>query len=165
MKSLNLFARLRAWIPGIAFVLATTFTLGCASKRAPKFKPADAAREIFEADRAFARMSADRGPAAAFAQFTTAVSVQLPASGPPVVGNQAIADFMAGPPNTTLTWRPERSEASIAGDVGWSWGDYEARTPTPNGNVSITTGRYLSVWRRHANGAWRVVLDIGNVAR
>lgn len=165
MKTLSLLARLRAWIPDIALVLATTFTLGCASKRAPKFNPADAAREIFEADRAFARMSAERGPAAAFAQFTTAVSVQLPASGPPVVGNQAIADFMAGPPNSTLTWRPERSEASIAGDVGWSWGDFEARTPTPNGNVSITTGRYLSVWRRHANGAWRVVLDIGNVAR
>lgn len=165
MNLTRLLARLRAWIPGIVLVLATTLALGCASKRAAKFNPADAAREIFEADRAFARMSAERGPAAAFAQFTTALSVQLPASGPPVVGSQAIADFMGGPPNSTLTWRPERSEASSAGDVGWSWGNYEARTPTPNGNVSITTGRYLSIWRRHANGAWRVVLDIGNVAR
>lgn len=165
MKPLCLFARFRTWIPGIALALAPFFIVGCASKRGPKYNPADAAREIFEADRAFARMSAERGPAAAFAQFTTAVSVQLPASGPPVVGNQAIADFMAGPPNTTLTWRPERSEASIAGDVGWSWGNFEARTPSPNGTVSISTGRYLSIWRRHANGAWRVVLDIGNVAR
>lgn len=165
MKNSQLSARgIFPWLSLLLILLATA-TSACASKRAKKYNPADAAREIFEADRAFARMSAERGPAAAFAQFTTAVSVQLPAAGPPVVGNQAIADFMAGPPNSTLTWRPERSEASVAGDVGWSWGSYEARTPTPTGAVSITAGRYLSVWRRHANGAWRVVLDIGNVAR
>jgi len=67
----------------LTFALAVLFTLGCASKKGGKSKPADAAREIFEADRAFARMSADRGPAAAFAQFTTGQSLQLPADGPP----------------------------------------------------------------------------------
>jgi len=72
---------------------------------------------------------------------------------------------MAGPPNSTLNWRPERAEASTAGDVGWSWGTYEARTPSPTGKLTISTGRYLSIWRRYSDGTWRVALGIGNVAR
>lgn len=152
-------------IPLISFTLAASLLGGCATKKGVPRNPADAAREIYEADRAFARMSAERGPRAAFEYFTTPMSVQLPSSGPPVIGNRAIADFMAGPPNSTLNWTPERSEASSAGDVGWSWGTYESRTPQPGRPPIVTQGRYVSIWRRFNDGSWKVVLDIGNIAQ
>lgn len=152
-------------IPVVPVCLAVFLVAGCASKKGAARKPGDAAREIFEADRAFARMSAERGPGAAFEYFTTPMSVQLPSSGPPVIGNRAIAEFMAGPPNSTLTWMPERADASAAGDAGWSWGTYESRTPQPGKPPVVTQGRYVSIWRRFNDGTWKVVLDIGNIAQ
>jgi ketosteroid isomerase-like protein len=152
----------------LALVLLWSLAVGCASKSKVSrtlTHPDRLAREIFETDIAFARMSSEQGPAAAFAAFTITRSAHLPPSGPPIIGNQAISQFMAGAPNSTLQWRPEHAEAAMSGDVGWSWGSYESRTPDPSGGrAQITRGRYVSIWRRQVGGAWRVILDIGNVA-
>lgn len=135
------------------------------SKPPPGTALDQAARAIFEADVAFARMSMERGIGAAFEFFTTPESVHLPAAGPVDRGNQAIAEAMSGPPGATLNWRPESAEVATSGDFGFTYGTYEYRIPNPQGAPLVNTGRYLTVWRRRNDGAWKVAVDIGNVVR
>jgi len=58
-----------------------------------------------------------------------------------------------------IAWRPVAAGAASAGDLGWTTGpaEYRAvRDAAPN-----AYGHYTSVWRREADGTWRVVIDIG----
>lgn len=139
---------------------------GCASK--PKGQPLGserAARELYETDAAFARMSMQRGTRAAYEFYTTPVSVQLPPVGEPIRGTQAILDAVTGPPGSTMNWHPENAEVAMSGEVGWTWGTYEYRGNDPQGRPVVNAGRYVTIWRRRLDGAWRVAVDIGNVRR
>jgi len=48
---------------------------------------------------------------------------------------------------------------SPAGDMGYTWGHYEGRSKDADGNPKVTMGRYLTIWRRNADGNWKVLLD------
>jgi ketosteroid isomerase-like protein len=56
--------------------------------------------------------------------------------------------------NIHLHWTP--SESQVAGDMGYTWGHYELAI-----GAMKRTGRYVTVWRRQADGSWKVVLDVG----
>jgi ketosteroid isomerase-like protein len=49
-----------------------------------------------------------------------------------------------------------------SGDLGYTWGFYESRWRSEDGREQVTRGKYTSVWRRQADGAWKAVLDMGN---
>ena len=76
----------------------------------------------------------------------------------PVAGTAAVVadwvDYLT-PGGPTLTWAPDRVEASSGGDVAFTWGGwtYTAKDGAP------LTGRYLTAWRRGADGRLRAVLD------
>lgn len=55
------------------------------------------------------------------------------------------------------TARPVRAMASAAGDLGWTWGEYESVHP---GAGRRETGYYVRIWSREPGGRWRVLLDV-----
>lgn len=61
---------------------------------------------------------------------------------------------------TQLAWWPEIAVMSGAGDLGWTSGPYQWRRG-PGREPPDDTGSFVTLWRRQANGAWRVVLDAG----
>lgn len=63
---------------------------------------------------------------------------------------------------SSLTWEPLQAEVSDAFDLGYTHGTFESRFPGPNGELSVTTGKYLTVWRKQPDGSWKVAADIGN---
>lgn len=158
----------RRFLAGIAGCLWAVGTLlvtpGCGTvPPPPRLDPVQQAAQLLAADKAFARMSLEKGPLAAFATYTTEGSIQLPPAGPPVRGRVAIAQAAAGPPGTTMHWTPEFADVARSGDLGWTWGGYIFSVPGPNGIPMVSTGRYLNVWRRMPDGSWKVIADIGNV--
>ena len=74
---------------------------------------------------------------------------------------KAWAPLMAADRKTTLTWEPKRSEVSSSGDLGYTEGAYERTAIGPDGNALKAHGTYVTIWRRHADGTWKAVLDIG----
>jgi ketosteroid isomerase-like protein len=42
--------------------------------------------------------------------------------------------------------------------MGWTWGQYQVLAE----GETISTGKYLNVWTRQADGRWKVRADIGN---
>jgi ketosteroid isomerase-like protein len=64
-------------------------------------------------------------------------------------------------PNVQLVWSPSKVDVSADGTLGYTWGRYDYSERGNEGKVSTSTGLYLTIWKRQAGGAWKVVYDGG----
>lgn len=112
---------------------------------------------LIETERAFSRLSEEKGIREAFLTYLADDSVVfLPR---PVPGKKAYEGAPADSP-TLLTWEPAYAEVSPAGDLGYTTGPYQAGNRN-NAAAAPRFGHYVSLWQKQPNGLWRVVLDIG----
>ena len=51
---------------------------------------------------------------------------------------------------------------SADGTFGYTRGTYESPMLGPNGQQVVERGKWISVWRRDADGRWRIVVDTYN---
>lgn len=139
-----------------AFLLAA-----CAGQ--PERPPADAVRqELLEADRAFLRATRARGAEGWASAFREDGAMMLP--GFRVSGRDSVLGAMEAAFSDTayrIEWEPERAEVLGAGGAGLTTGRYRTVGAAPDGTVRGTTGRYVTVWERDADGRWKVRLDVG----
>ncbi len=61
-----------------------------------------------------------------------------------------------------MAWEPQKGEVAQSGDLGYTWGKYTVETKDKDGKPVKSHGKYLNVWKKQANGSWKVVVDIGN---
>jgi uncharacterized protein (TIGR02246 family) len=54
------------------------------------------------------------------------------------------------------------ADLSTAGDLGYTRGTYETPMLGPDGQQLLERGKWVSVWKRQADGEWRIVVDIFN---
>ncbi len=123
---------------------------------------AQAPAALMQADRDFARATAEKG-LEGWMSFMADNAVLLRAQ--PVVGKDAIRQTMAqgfSTPGLKLTWAPTSGQLFNGGDLGYTTGRYETRRQNANGDVMITHGTYLTVWRKQTDGSWKVVWDGGS---
>ncbi len=114
---------------------------------------------LFDLEAKFAKATADGG-GKAFATWFAEDGVSLGNGQPPVHGREAIAKQATwSPKDYQLLWTPTDAMMSPGGDMGYTWGHYEGRSHDTDGNAKVTTGRYLTVWRKEPDGSWKVVLD------
>ncbi|HUF23578.1 MAG TPA: DUF4440 domain-containing protein [Vicinamibacterales bacterium] len=88
-----------------------------------------------------------------------------PAGMPVVDGKAAILEFVAGTlatPGFVVTWQPQEVVVSPDGRFGYTIGANQFTAPDPSGVAVTTHGRYVTVWRKEPDGAWRCVIDIWN---
>ena len=82
-----------------------------------------------------------------------------------IKGHAAIREYMGAAfarPDWSLTWKPTFAEMSRSGDLGYTTGTYESRGKDAQGQPTLRTGRYVSIWKKQADGTWKVVLDTGH---
>jgi len=123
----------------------------------------DYAEEIMQADRDFSAYAKDHTIAEAFALYMDSVDGRLlRGPGEPITGEAAIYENFVNYSDTLiLHWEPSEAFASEAGDFGMSWGWYYVYR---EGDMSVPAddrGKYVTVWRRNAEGEWRGLLDMG----
>lgn len=115
-------------------------------------------RQVFDAERAFARSMAERDHAA----FTARLSEQAVffGGGQVLRGKSAVAagwkayfDAAAAP----FSWEPDQVEVLADGQLALSTGPVR----DPKGQV---VARFNSIWRQEVPGVWRVVFDKGQPA-
>ena len=113
------------------------------------------ADQVRAAERAFAKSMADRDHAAFVAHL--AEEAVFFGSKSVMRGRAAVAEgwkpLFAGA-KAPFSWEPERVEVLDSGTLGYSSGPVR----DPEGN---TVGTYNSVWRREADGAWKIIFDCG----
>jgi ketosteroid isomerase-like protein len=116
---------------------------------------------LFDLEARFARDVLARG-GAGFASWFADDGVALGNGQPPSIGKVAIAKSANWDPKVyQLTWTPTDAQMGPSGDMGYTWGHFEGHSKDAAGNPILTTGRYLTIWRKQPDGSWKVVLDAG----
>ena len=117
---------------------------------------------LFDLEARFARDVKEKG-GAGFAEWFAEDGVALGNGQPPKVGRVAIAKSANwSPKDYLLSWTPTDATMSASGDMGYTWGHFEGHSKDANGNPVVTSGRYITIWRKQPDGAWKVVLDAGS---
>ena len=116
---------------------------------------------LYDLEARFAKDTRERG-GAGFASWFAEDGVALGNGQPPVIGKVAIEKSANWSPQTyQLTWTPTDAQMGPSGDMGYTWGHFEGRSKDAAGNPVLTSGRYMTIWRKQADGSWKVVLDAG----
>ena len=122
---------------------------------------ADARDDLMAVDRAFARMSLEKGYDEAYLAFLAADGQTF--TGPAPIRNRADAvSRYADPkqphhdPRIKITWVPDTGGVSADGTLGWTEGHSSHKGPGVD-----TTNHYMTIWVKE-KGAWKVRADMGS---
>jgi ketosteroid isomerase-like protein len=115
-----------------------------------------AAAQLAAAESAFAAHSVATDMREAFlAAFADDSTLLRPG---PVPGKEAIRKNPAPP--IELNWRPVFVYAAASGEIGYSTGPWRI-TSKSDPAAAPKFGQFVSVWKKQADGAWKVFIDLG----
>jgi len=113
--------------------------------------------ELILADSSFAALSAASGAKTAFLAYAAEDAISFGGGAQLTEGRAAIgASFDGFPAGAVLEWWPVAAQIAPSGDLGCTVG--EARISSLK-----HYSKYLTIWRRQQEGAWKFVADGGNV--
>jgi ketosteroid isomerase-like protein len=120
---------------------------------------APALTALVETERAFAGAAKVKGIRDSFLEFFAVDSIALTPD--PVPARERLEKQEATPfAVEELLWEPRTGDVAASGELGWLTGpstyiNHSGPDQTPR------LGNYLSVWRKQADGRWRVFIDVG----
>jgi uncharacterized protein (TIGR02246 family) len=65
-------------------------------------------------------------------------------------------------PGGNLRWVTSKVEVARSGDLAYDTGAYTLTKNDASGKPVTTKGKYVVVWKKHADGKWKVIEDIDN---
>jgi len=115
---------------------------------------------LVAAERAFAATSVAKGVRESFLAFFAEDGINFTPH-----PTKTRESFLSRPapavrPPVELNWRPIYADVSRAGDLGYTTGPYVFRDLSPEKKPN-RYGYYFSIWKKQANGEWKVVVDCG----
>jgi ketosteroid isomerase-like protein len=112
---------------------------------------------LIAAERAFSKTSVEKGTREAFLTFLADDGLLF---GPgPVNGKKQWEPRPAQSPGI-LIWRPIHADIAASGDLGYNTGPFEIRPNDPSRPKGY--GHFMSIWKKQADGTWKVAVDMGN---
>jgi uncharacterized protein (TIGR02246 family) len=145
-------------------------TVAACAAPAPQAAPVDigALKDAIQARETEWSAAYKSGDGAAVASLYTEDAASIPASGEWDRGRDAIArSNQVQFDSLTITMRSDIAQEVIpAGDYVVEIGEYRWEgTGKADGTPHSGSGRYMVLWRKDADGVWRLHRDIGNDAR
>ena len=151
-------------LAGILFALSAS---GC--KQAPTAAiptpdtRAQDEKAIRDNEAAWMKAFATKEPEKAAAFYADDADSMLPDT-PIMAGKQAIIAGMKpelGDPNFSLVFAPAKVEIAKSGDIAYSQGKFQYTTTDPKTGKRVgQTGNYVEVYKKQADGTWKVQEDI-----
>ncbi len=116
-----------------------------------------AQEELFDTERAFVRLAAERGFRDSFHAYFADDGIAF--NPHPFRVRAALANQPSTPAPMGAEWAPVYGDVSATGDLGWNTGPlvFAGRNGQPGRH-----GMFFSVWKRQPDGSFKVVLDIGS---
>jgi ketosteroid isomerase-like protein len=127
---------------------------------------AAAQNSLREADAAYSRAGNSRDLEGFVAHYAPE-AVGYPPNEPTVTGTDSIRAYLGRFFQDTAfaaTFQPVSLEVSSDGTMGYSLNTVELRVTGPEGKPVTERIRDLHVWRKQADGSWKLVIDLWNVA-
>lgn len=150
-----------------ATMLAAMMISGCQTRTVLETQPAGLAQEeaAIRATDAQWLAAVRARDAEKTAAFWTDDAVILPPDSPPVVGKQAIRDYVAGAfasPEFSITWHLDKVGVAKAGDMAYATANDQITFKGPGGKVVTMKARAVVVWKKQPDGSWKAAVDIWN---
>ena len=140
----------------LLFILLIAFVLALAGI-VPGQSGGRTLQSLIESERAFSRLSEEKGIKEAFLTYLADDSIVFRPK--PVPGRKAYEAVPDDSP-VLLTWEPAYAEIALDGDLGFTTGPYQVKDKSKPGD-SARFGHYVSLWQKQPGGLWKVVLDAG----
>ena len=118
----------------------------------------DAIARIRATDSLFSDLADRMGTPFAFASYVDPLGVVF---GTPrlVIGPKAVQEYYSSQGGgTSLSWRPISADVAGSLDLGFTVGEYSITTRGATGAAVQHFGKYLTVWKRQADGSWKFMV-------
>ena len=117
--------------------------------------------EIFQAEKAFEKMAAEKGVAEAFFFFADENAVIKRENDSLITGKENIRNYYAqrSNKNATVNWAPDFIEVADCGTLGYTYGKYVWRITDENGKITEYKGIFHTVWKKRKDNSWKYVWD------
>jgi ketosteroid isomerase-like protein len=139
-----------------------TLAAAAAPERHEEARPEE---PLMQADRDFHKATAERR-LEGWMDFMADEVVMLGGPKGPVVGKEAVRADRAGlfveNPKLNLDWEPILGEMFPGDRLGYTTGRWTLTGTNAKGESLSVKGRYLTVWKKQADGAWKVAWDGGS---
>ena len=134
----------------------------CTPPPPPDTRAADEAA-IRDADAQWSKTAGANDLEGTVAYYTDDATL-LPPNEPIANGKQAIRAIWASllGPGTTISWQASKVEVARSGDLAYITGTYQLTMKDQQGNPVNDKGKFVEVWKKQADGKWKVVADIFN---
>jgi ketosteroid isomerase-like protein len=89
----------------------------------------------------------------------------LPPNAPIATGKDALTKLIGSAfafPNYTLSWHANKAGVARSGELGYTSGTYDFSFKDASGKTIADKGKYLTVWKKEADGSWKVLFDMFN---
>jgi len=97
--------------------------------------------------------------------FYSQDAIVLPANAPAATTKDAIRntwkDLLASP-GLAISWKTTKVDVAKSGDIAYTTGTYELTMNDASGKPVPDHGKYVEVWKKQADGKWKVAVDIWN---
>lgn len=60
------------------------------------------------------------------------------------------------------SWRPDNAGLARSGELGYTSSKYKVSFKGASGKAILEKGKYLIVWKKRQDGAWKVIFDMNN---
>lgn len=146
------------------FLVGAVALAGCAQPPAPTPTP-----DTRAADEAALRSrikdwaaAAQAKDAAKFVSFYTEDGVVMLANAPDMSGLPVLREGIAGmmqDPHFALAFEPKNVIVARSGELAYETGPYTMTMTGPDKKPVTEKGQYVAVWRKQADGTWKVAVD------
>jgi ketosteroid isomerase-like protein len=149
----------------IGIVLATLLVIlaaGCQQAVNPSAER-DAIREVERAG----INAANKGDINTWLAAYTANATLMPPAADPVKGRvsmEAWGKIEFTKPGFALKYENDQTELSKTADMGYTMGRYELTVNDDKGNPVVERGKYVRLFRKQTDGAWKCTADMWNAA-
>jgi len=123
--------------------------------------PDKAKKEMIAADKAFSRLSIEKGTYKAFNAYIAENAAMLRPDAHPTFGKENNMKLFDKNSKTKLEWEPIKAEIAASGDLGFTIGKWVTTGMDKSGKEEKGYGYYVSIWKRQQDGSWKFVLDTG----
>jgi len=145
------------------FTCIVTLTTGCSSPPPSDTRAADEAA-IRQTDDAWLKAVVARQLDAVVSFYDEGASM-FPPNAPIATGREEIRKVWAqmfAMPGSGLTFKTTHVEVARSSDLAYARGTYEFSANDPKGKPVTDRGKFVVVWKKQADGAWKAAADIFN---
>jgi uncharacterized protein (TIGR02246 family) len=100
-----------------------------------------------------------------FVSYFTPDGVVMAPNMPAANGVDAIRTWVStnmSMPGFAVTWEATSAEVAASGDIGYTVGNFTYQMTMPDGTPLNDSGKYATIWKKQADGTWKVAVDVFN---